>query len=259
VAGVFLVVGIAGAAILAFLLLAYRRRRRHKQNERDAVVAASLGPQNRVPFEDDDDDEPTSNSHSMTQRNPFAYAAGTPHAIGQHGEYLGAAKASHEPYDPYAAYPVPTASSTGHPQSTVHTRVGSGGLDGYEYDYRHYQVPSAAGGVPDPRTSPTSPRRAMSPTSGSSQAPTYAPGLGYGTAAVAAGPSGQNKRESAADSASVYSAPEGSSIDDDDDRRLNSDVLGMRLRGGVGSEGSLRDDEDYSRKVLTVGILELPA
>jgi beta-lactamase regulating signal transducer with metallopeptidase domain len=51
VAGVFLVVGIAGAAILLFLFFAYRRRRRVKQNERDAAIAASLGPQSRVPFE----------------------------------------------------------------------------------------------------------------------------------------------------------------------------------------------------------------
>ena len=51
VAGVFLIVGIAGAAILLFLFFALRRRRRIKRNERDAAFAASLGPQSRVPFE----------------------------------------------------------------------------------------------------------------------------------------------------------------------------------------------------------------
>jgi hypothetical protein len=259
VAGVFLIVGIAGAAILLFFFFTYRRRRQLKQQERDAAIAASLGPQSRVPFEDDDDDEPTTNSHGMTQQNPFAYVAGTPHVIGQHGEYLGAGKGSYEPYDPYASYPVPTASSSGHQHSTVHTRVGSGGLDGYEYDYRHYQPVSAALAVPDPRTSPTS-RRAMSPTSGSSHAPTYAPGLGHPTTNVVAGPSGQQnyRRVSAAETASVYSAPEGSLVDvDDDAQQLNSEILGMRLRGGVGSDQSLRDEEDYSRRVLTVSNLLL--
>lgn len=198
----------------------------------------------------------------MAQRNPFAYAAGTPHAVGQHGEfYPGEGKGSYEPYDPYASYVPPTvASSSGHQHSTAHTRIGSGGLDGYEYDYRHYQVPSASAGMLDPRTSPTSPRRAMSPTSGSSHAPTYAPGLGYSASgAAAAGPSGQThqKRESGAETASVYSVPQGSLIDqndDDDDHRLDNGLLGMRLRGGVGSEQSLRDEEDYSRRVLTVSV-----
>lgn len=255
-AGVFLIVGIAGAAILLFLFFAYRRRRRVKQSERDAAIAASLGPQSRVPFEDDDDDEPTTNSHGMTQRDPFAYVAGTPHAVGQHGQYYGGTKGSHEPYDPYAAYPARTASSSGHQpyqDSTAHTRVGSGGLDGYEYDYRNYQPASAAVAamnMSDPRTSPTYPRRAMSPTSGSSHAPTYAPGLVNATA----GPSGQqNDKRASGDTASVYSLPQGSLIDlDDEDQRLNSEMLGMRLRGGVGSEQSLRDEEDYSRRVLRV-------
>ncbi|KAG9091368.1 hypothetical protein FRC06_000599, partial [Ceratobasidium sp. 370] len=266
VAGVFLVVGIAGAAILLFLFFALRRRRRVKRDERDAAIAASLGPQSRVPFEDDDDDEPTTNSHNnvpMQQQNPFAYVAGTPHAIGQHGEYFARdTKRSYEPYDPYASYvPPPAASSSGHhhyQDSTAHTRIGSGQFDGYEYDYRHYQPPSVAAGVTDRRTSPTSPRRALSPTSGSSHAPTHAPGLSRGPSKNAvAGPSGQQQqrqRESVgAETASVYSVPEGSLIDnDDDDTRLDSGLLGMRLRGGVGSEQSLRDDEDYSRRVLTV-------
>lgn len=253
VAGVFLIVGIAGAAILLFFFFTYRRRRRQMQQEHEAAIAASSGPQSRVPFEDDDDDEPTNNSHGMIQRNPFAYTTGTPRAVGQHGEYLGAAKGSYEPYDPYASYPVPTASSSGHQHSTVHTRIGSGGLDGYEYDYRHYRPPSAGGGVPDPRTSPTFPRRAMSPTSGSSRAPTYAPGLAGHSASAVAGPSGQGDKRVSADSASVYSMPQGSLVDlDDDGQRLNSEMLGMRLRGGVGSDQSLRDEEDYSRRVLTV-------
>ncbi|KAG9089616.1 hypothetical protein FRC07_012288, partial [Ceratobasidium sp. 392] len=266
VAGVFLVVGIAGAAILLFLFFALRRRRRTKRNERDAAIAASLGPQSRVPFEDDDDDEPTTNSHGgmpMQQRNPFAYVGGTPHAIGQHGEYFGReAKGSYEPYDPYASFvPPPAASSSGHhhyQDSTAHTRIGSGQFDGgFEYDYRQYQPASAAVGVVNPRTSPTSPRRALSPTSGSSHAPTHAPGLSRGPSTNAVpGPSGQHQqRESlGAETASVYSMPQGSLLDqdDDDDARLNNGLLGMRLRGGVGSDQSLRDDEDYSRRVLTV-------
>jgi len=256
-------VGIAGAAILLFLFFAYRRRRRVKQNERDAAIAASLGPQSRIPFEDDDDDEPTTNSHGgmpMQQRNPFAYAGGTPQAIGQHGEYYpGEVKGSHEPYDPYASYVAPVGSSNGHhyQDSTAHTRIGSGQFDGYEYDYRHYQPASAVAAMPEARASPTSPRRAMSPTSNSSHAPTYAPGLGPSTNNAVAGPSGQQQpRESLiAETASVYSIPQGSLLDheeEDDDHRLDNGLLGMRLRGGVGSEQSLRDDEDYSRRVLTV-------
>ncbi|KAG8725926.1 hypothetical protein FRC12_023879 [Ceratobasidium sp. 428] len=265
VAGVFLVVGIAGAAILLFLFFALRRRRRMKRNERDAAIAASLGPQSRVPFEDDDDDEPTNNSHGgapMQQRNPFGYTAGTPHAIGQHGEYFARdAKGSYEPYDPYASYiPPPAASSSGHhhyQESTVHTRIGSGQFDGYEYNWQQQPV-SVAAGAANTRTSPTSPRRALSPTSGSSHAPTHAPGLSrVASTNAVAGPSGQQhqQRQSlAAETASVYSLPQDSLIDqdDDDNSRLDNGLLGMRLRGGVGSDQSLRDDEDYSRRVLTV-------
>ncbi|TDL28648.1 hypothetical protein BD410DRAFT_236433 [Rickenella mellea] len=132
VAGVFLIVGLAAASILLWILFAVRRRRRMKHLERDATVAATLAAvgMHRGPLDDDDDDEQghrdriasigSARDIEMAQRSSSGLgfgAVGAATAIPAGAavapsRYHDSSHSEEDPaYDPYAGYVQPRAAS----------------------------------------------------------------------------------------------------------------------------------------------------
>ncbi|KIO08309.1 hypothetical protein M404DRAFT_134303 [Pisolithus tinctorius Marx 270] len=250
VAGVFVVVGLAAASIILWILFALRRRYRMRQIEHDSAIQAAVAAAgfNRVPLDDDDD------GHGRT---PYSHSQFSTE-MGQRGSYTFGSLPSGPPvlddgqggFNPYADYPTSR------------------------------QGPRHAGGYMPARTAsppPGAERPALSAMgtdefgsnrdrkSSYGHTPTYSAGSfepllsGYGQASESAPnapptPPPRNPQRLA----DASNAPNrGSRVLDDEssnrstDDRLDPDIR-KRTRSNSLGTANLRDDEDYSRPVLTV-------
>lgn len=124
--GVFVVVGIAGAAILLGAgFLFFRRRRRQKLDRDVAAAAAAANAAARTPF---DDDEDASGGHT-------SYTSNSGPAMTQYGGYYATGPGSYDyesagGYDPYAAAAAGAVGSTvGGAAAGGAAAAGAGGRD----------------------------------------------------------------------------------------------------------------------------------
>ncbi|KAG5647957.1 hypothetical protein DXG03_006991 [Asterophora parasitica] len=276
VAGVFVVVGLAAASILLWILFAVRRRRRTRRIEHDTAVSATLAAAgfHRTPLNDDDDDlnnHPRSRYGSpaveMHQRSStgsgFASAApsGTrtshgymdvpypddPEAFNPYQDYVVPPNAA----IPSGANPPPVAFYNG-PYRSRNASVGSGSAG--DHGNRHSASQSGSyepllANYYRPSTSPPLASPPL-PTAGPPNPPPRNPArlsdAGRGPSTIV-----HPQNISPGDSlpkggSSVYSAD---SVGDD---RLDP---GLRQRLNADTfERDLRDDEDYSRPVLGVSL-----
>lgn len=133
VAGVFVVVGLASASIMMWILFAIRRRQRMRRIEQDTVIEAAVAAAgfNRAPLDDDDEgDSPISPdirrqvSSGMDQRTSLL-------GLGGSGSLPTSARLSDVPDDPardsansHPGYPVEHGAS-GHPEGYAPARTTS--------------------------------------------------------------------------------------------------------------------------------------
>ncbi|CAA7265825.1 unnamed protein product [Cyclocybe aegerita] len=138
VAGVFVLVGLAAASIILWILFAVRRRRRTRRIEHDTAVSATLAAAgfHRTPLDDDDDDGPLggggggTHSHSLShhsdpylaqRRSSSGLAMSSIPSAGRLSAYLDTAPLQpddNEAYNPYADYIVPAGSREGYVSGT---------------------------------------------------------------------------------------------------------------------------------------------
>ncbi|PPR05715.1 hypothetical protein CVT26_008956 [Gymnopilus dilepis] len=132
VAGVFVLVGLAGASVILWIIFAVRRRRRTRRLEYDTAVNATLAAAgfHRTPL--DDDDDPAAGSHSTRSRyaslEPDPFAGGGGHrsssnlamssipSAGRTSAYLD--RTPDDEYNPYTDYIVPAGSRDGYVSGT---------------------------------------------------------------------------------------------------------------------------------------------
>ncbi|KAI6136613.1 hypothetical protein F5141DRAFT_996326 [Pisolithus sp. B1] len=254
VVGVFVVVGLAAVSILLWILFAFRRRYRMRQIEHDSAIQAAVAAAgfNRVPLDDDEDGlGRTPHSHSqfsmeMGQRGSHVFGS-LPTGPPIHDDGQGA-------FNPYADYPT--------------SRQGLRRTGGY--------VPTRTASPP-----PGAERPALSATgtdefgsnrdrkSSFGHTPTYSAGSfepllsGYGQtsdSAPNAPPTPPPRNPQRLVDASNPRNPRSRVLDDDSsdgsmDDRLDPEIR-RRTRSNSLGTANLRDDEDYSRPVLTVrGVL----
>ncbi|KAI6162163.1 hypothetical protein EDD17DRAFT_1819473 [Pisolithus thermaeus] len=228
VVGVFVVVGLAAVSILLWILFAFRRRYRMRQIEHDSAIQAAVAAAgfNRVPLDDDEDG-----------------LGRTPHSHSQFSMEMGA-------FNPYADYPT--------------SRQGLRRTGGY--------VPTRTASPP-----PGAERPALSAAgtdefgsnrdrkSSFGHTPTYSAGSfepllsGYGQTSEStpnAPPTPPPRNPQRLVDASNARNPRSRVLDDDSsdgsmDDRLDPEIR-RRTRSNSLGTANLRDDEDYSRPVLTV-------
>ncbi|KAG9032165.1 hypothetical protein FS837_002791 [Tulasnella sp. UAMH 9824] len=107
VAGVFIVVGIAGAAIILFGVFTFLRRRKMNRLTREAAIAATLGS-GRTPFVDDDDAYGSGPSGGNSTEMGYHSASDTRPVYGGYGAAYGAAGSTYG-YGPDPFYGNPPA------------------------------------------------------------------------------------------------------------------------------------------------------
>lgn len=149
VAGVFLIIGLAAASIVLWIVFALRRRHRVRQLERDTTVSATLAAAglNRAPLDDDDDEETEADHRARTlgsgdiemgQRPSSTLGYGTggtrPPSAYRDLAYDPAGSPDEDPsFDPYAGYVHPqlngsrsfSANKTAAQEGYVPARTGS--------------------------------------------------------------------------------------------------------------------------------------
>lgn len=250
VVGVFVVVGLAALSIILWILLAIRRRYRMRQIEHDSAIQAAVAAAgfNRVPLDDDEDGHGrTPRSHSqfsmeMGQRGSHVFGSLSTGPFGHDDDQGG--------FNPYADYPT--------------SRQGPGRTGGY--------VPTRTASPP-----PGAERPAFSATgtdefgsnrdrkSSFGHTPTYSAGSfepllsGYRQASESgphAPPTPPPRNPQRLVDASNARNPRSRVLDDDSsdgsmDNRLDPEIR-RRTRSNSLGTANLRDDEDYSRPVLTV-------
>ncbi|KAK7064250.1 hypothetical protein R3P38DRAFT_2823310 [Favolaschia claudopus] len=252
VVGVFVLVGLAAAAVLLFIVFGLRRRRRNRLREHDAAVSATLAAAGfqRAPL-DDEDAHGSSSRHSRAlpeMREGSALALGTVSSLPSGGRTSGYQDSpgpdEAEAFNPYTDYnatgagyipartstPPPTAFPE-HYRDSTNNRSGSGP----DHSYHHSASQSvgstepllAAYNRPDPASTPPSGVRTRPPTP-----PPRNPKRSQ--ISRAASPPPENRRHSVA--SSVYSS------ESTGDERLNPDLRNSEMQ----------DSEDYSRRVLGV-------
>jgi hypothetical protein len=273
VAGVFVLVGLAAASILLWVLFALRRRRRTQRLEHDTAVSATLAAAgfHRTPL-DDDDDPPDGSRRSQfgspdLELNQRSSAIGTSSSVPSAGRTSAYIEPAHpddpESFNPYTDYNVPPAARDGYPSRHTsspppvsfynngpyrdRTESGSAG------DHVVGQSASRSAGSYEPllasfRNSarPPSPVQSNDP---SSARPRHSQKLSDASQQplIVLTPDSPAVNHVASASSSRYSSD---SIADD---RLDP---GLRLRLNVEADRvstpDLRDDKDYSRPVLGV-------
>lgn len=249
--GVFTVVGLAAASIVLWILFAIRRRYRMRRIEHDSAIQAAVAAAgfNRAPL--DDDDEHTRTPYSRSQFST---------EMGQRGSYFGPPQydEDHAGFNPYADYshmhqgtrnmvnvggyipartaspppgaerPTPSAgtdefnSNRDRKSSFGHTPTYSAGsfeplLSGY---VQHSEPPHN----PPPTPPPRNPQRLVNTS---------------------------NSPEQGAGSSAPPDADNGGSSEGSVDDRLDPAIRKRKRTNSLGTAG-LRDEEDYSRPVLTV-------
>ncbi|KAA1471510.1 hypothetical protein DENSPDRAFT_837515 [Dentipellis sp. KUC8613] len=266
VAGVFLIVGLAGASIILFLFFFLRRRRRTRMIEHDTTVSAAVAAAglNRAPIDDDDDDvgggvlgRPNfSTTPDMAERSALNSTSTSRNNLPTDDE-LGITGG----FDPYAEYGHPAGagpSSQGYSRaanasppppgaySPHHSLQGSANSAATGLDRRGH-VPHYSAGSYEPLLANFSEQPSPSPTT---------PGDEIGVAL--GGPPqppprnplralDQSPKPAPVDDESVYETDDG---DGAADARLNPKM--ERISAGPNRSQSLRDDVDYSRPVLAV-------
>ncbi|KAI6047662.1 hypothetical protein EDC04DRAFT_2619411 [Pisolithus marmoratus] len=250
VAGVFVVVGLAATSIILWILFALRRRYRMRQIEHDSAIQAAVAAAgfNRVPLDDDEDD------HGRTPHSHSQFSV----EMGQRGSYMFG--------------PLPTAPPL--------YDDGQGGFNPYADYPTSRQGPRHTGGYVPTRTAsppPGAERPGLSVVgtdefgsnrdrkSSFGHTPTYSAGSfepllsGYGQTSEPApnGPPTPPPRnpKRLADASNVHNQRSHTLGDDSSnggtDDRLDPDIR-KRTRSNSLGTANLRDDEDYSRPVLTV-------
>ncbi|KAG6336680.1 hypothetical protein ID866_2427 [Astraeus odoratus] len=261
VVGVFVVVGLAVASILLWILFAARRRYRMRQIEHESAIQAAVAAAgfNRTPLDDDDDNGHTRSPHShsqyseMGQRGSYAFSslptAGPPLYDDIHGGF-----------NPYADYPmipqanrgyVParTASPPPGAERPAPSAIGTGTEDlGSTRDrkssYGHTPTYSAGSFEPllsnyaqnpdplnpPPTPPPRNPQRLIDAS---------------------------NPRDRTTSSASFPSPDNEHPLNVGVDNRLDPDVGRLTRSNSLGT-AAIRDNEDYSRPILTVSNCTFP-
>lgn len=271
VAGVFVVVGLAIAAIAAWIFIALRRRRRTRKIESDTAISASLAAAGfkRPALEDEDEDgfdvrSPSASTHlgGMTQRS--GSGLGTNYD-GDFNPYVGfgpgrntmerdgyaPARTSSPPLLP----PLPFGISTNHSPSPSdddaaetlrdggNRHSGNGHVSSSSYEPLLANFAAAGVGGSSDVTPPTPPaRNPQRLTDMLSASPQTSPVLG-----------GFLSKKDEPDRASSEYSSESADHDDRLDPGLKRRVRAEDdERSHVASTTDLRDDEDYSRPVLVV-------
>ncbi|KAE8211755.1 hypothetical protein CF327_g4525 [Tilletia walkeri] len=315
VGGVFAVVGIVAALLIAGLIWLCLRRRRQKQMDADVMAAASAAAaHNRTPFDYDDDDDPEMiegpNSYpprvptpgaqtaynagtigssynyapegyepshfsagtgpgyaGMGAFGPTAAAAGAGAGAGAFGAYYAGQAHDGASNDPYAQY------AQQHPDQ--HSRQAS-------YGGQPWGAPAGSGGSPPSGSPPMDPNHMPNPyanlSPGAGHSPPLAPSSHDGTAGVGAALVGAGAN-SASSHQYLHSGPGAASndtdptamghhadaapaappkdavgqhedgLEDDDEPTGRPDPRFMMNQEHTGSQASLRDDQDYSRRL----------
>lgn len=125
VAGVFLLVGLAVASILLWILFAIRRRRRTQRLDHDTAVSATLAAAGfHRTLLDDDDDQPGGSHRSpfgssdleMIQRSSAIGTSSSAPSAGRASAYLDSTHPDDpEPFNPYIDYNPPSVAREGNP------------------------------------------------------------------------------------------------------------------------------------------------
>lgn len=242
VAGVFLIVGLAAATIVIWLIFAVSRRRKRRRLEQEASLAAPAG--HRSPLEDEDEEDKV----GMGQANNTLPVTAARPPSAYFDEY-GSARHADGAYDPYVGY--------SHPQPAG---LGAAVAGGY-IPARTSSPPPAS---PHPSTLSYGHNR---PPSGSNSADTgqhsrnlsfssYEPllsaaGINNKTPPSTPGPLSTAKAPTPPPRNPLRPTASRSSEDRKADDRLDP-AMATRLSRADTTASGIRDDQDYSRPVLGV-------
>lgn len=264
--GVFLVVGLAATSIVLWIFFFIRRKRRINRIDHDTEVEAAVAASGfgRAPLDDDNDyrgaQSPQSHSLSsaqMAQRgSPVGYipnGSGLPIAGQPVSE--GAFDDDNAAFNPYAGYVVEGLPSNG---GYMQARGASPPLEAEQ------QGPPSSAGLNDIGDSSRDRKSSYGHTPTYSVA-SYEPLLaaytqGSSAERGASSPPTPPPRNPArrAHLDSVASRPANNSLDGGADDRLDPEIRRRTRSNSLGSD-DLKDEEDYSRPVLTVRTLFLPS
>ncbi|KAH7925185.1 hypothetical protein BV22DRAFT_455042 [Leucogyrophana mollusca] len=271
VVGVFVVVGLAAASIVLWILFAIRRRQRQRRIDQDTAVEAAVAAAgfSRAPLDDDDNDRGGRSPHTHSQFSS---------EMGQRNSLLGyippgagssptAARPTSGPYDDYAAEEPghfnPYAEYVGDPGRPPATRDGYVPARTASPPPGAGRINTAVGGVDEFGEGGSRERNSSYGHTPTYSAGSYEPLLAaYAQASPSPentggppSPPPRNPRRLAdnspnlADEAALRESTAYASDDTDD--RLDPDIRQRTRSGSLGSV-NLRDEEDYSRPVLTV-------
>ncbi len=238
----FVLVGLALASILLWILFAVRRRRRTRRLEHDTAVKATLAAAgfHRAPLEDEDDDHCATGkmrygSPEMAQHSPRSSIPTIP-TTGRTSAYLNDVniESGFNPYAEMGAYGPPQT-----PLLISNARNGS--------DQRISHSASHSAGSYEPLLA--SYYNAQNETSRGPTPPLRNPQRNADKSPVLAQSGLPGERSSAASSYSTQ---------DTGDDRLDPDLRRRMKDDNDAEKGDLRDDEDYSRPVLGVWRLLQP-
>ncbi|KAG6814056.1 hypothetical protein H0H92_003103 [Tricholoma furcatifolium] len=274
VAGVFVVVGLAAASILLWILFALRRRRRTRRLEHDTAVSATLAAAgfHRTPLDDDDENDNANGSRRSRFGSPevemhhrtssgFGSSKSIPSGARTSGYLDSAHPDDLEAFNPYRDYVVepPLISGGGLTPSSFYNdpyrdRTASGGEQTHGHSASgsfepllaaYYRQGQAASSSALPQNPPTPPPRNPLRLSDADRNPP--PGV-LSKSLPEVVPVELNAKSGIS---SVYSTE---SVGDD---RLDPNLRQrINVEADRASQRDLRDEEDYSRPVL--GVRNLP-
>ncbi|KAL4070910.1 hypothetical protein J3A83DRAFT_3306417 [Scleroderma citrinum] len=256
VVGVFIVVGLAAASIVLWILFAIRRRYRVRRLEHDSAIQAAVAAAgfNRAPLDDDDD------GHTRTPHSRSQFSS----EMGQRGSYFGSLhnfglsqyddeQAGFNPYADYpnlhqgsrntAGYvPAPTASP---PPGAERPTVSAAGTEEFNSNrdrkssFGH--TPTYSAGSFEPLLSGYAQNSEPPPNHPPTPPPRNPQRL----------VDASNTNDQGAGSSVPFGADNEGSSDGGVDERLDPAIRKRKRTNSLGTAG-LKDEEDYSRPVLTV-------